>query len=178
VGEGVRVSDAERQAVIDVLREQTTAGRLTLAEFEERLDEVYRSKTDVELRDALRELPVEPPSPAATSRTATTTGATTPDTITEADLRRRYRIRLRNDVSGFIVPNFVCNLIWAIGDHGYWWPGWVLAAPGAGLLGTLIGGFDPEKERAKLVDERRQQGMSEIERRFEEKLRARFSDLD
>ena len=38
--EGVRVSDEERQAVVDVLREQTAAGRLTLSEFEERLDEV------------------------------------------------------------------------------------------------------------------------------------------
>jgi hypothetical protein len=174
VGEGVRVSDAERQAVVDVLREQTTAGRLTLAEFEERLDEVYRSKIDADLRDALRELPVEPPKPAVVP--TATTGATSPDTITEADLRRRYRVRLRNDVSGFIVPNFVCNLIWAIGDHGYWWPGWVLAATGAGLLGTLIGGFDPEKERARLVVERREQGMTEIERRFEEKLKARLTD--
>jgi hypothetical protein len=176
VGEGVRVSDAERQAVVDVLREQTTAGRLTLAEFEERLDEVYRSKTDTDLRDALRELPVEPPRPTVVPTATSPTGPPSPDTITEADLRRRYRVRLRNDVSGFIVPNFVCNLIWAIGDHGYWWPGWVLAATGAGLHGTLIGGFDPEKERARLVVERREQGMSEIERRFEEKLKARLTD--
>ena len=175
MGDEVRVSDAERQAVVDVLREQTTAGRLTLAEFEERLDEVYRSKTDVQLRDALRELPVEPPTPTPTPATAQA-GGSSPDVITEADLRRRYRVRLRNDLSGFVVPNFVCNLIWLLGDHGYWWPGWVLAGTGAGLLGTLIGGFDPEKERAKLVVERRRQGMSEIERRFEEKGNRRFPD--
>jgi hypothetical protein len=158
-GEVIRVSDAERQAVVDVLREQTTAGRLTLAEFEERLDEVYRSKTDGDLRDALRELPVQPPAPVVSRAPA-------PDEVTDADLRERYRVRLRKEVSGFVVPNFMCNLIWYLGDQGYWWPGWVLAATGAGLLGTFISGFDREKERAKLVAERRALAMDDIERKF------------
>ena len=157
----IRVSDAERQAVVDVLREQTAAGRLTLAEFEERLDEVYRSKTDIELRDALRELPVHPPAPLANARPA-------PDDVSDSELRQRYRVRLRNDLAGFVVPNFVCNLIWALGDHGYWWPGWVLLGTGVGMLRTAIGGFDPEKERAKLVAERRERAMKEIEGRFKD----------
>ena len=163
----VRVSDAEREAVVDVLREQTAAGRLTLAEFEERLDEVYRSKTDVELRLALRELPVQPPAPLAAASTTTPS----PDTITDAELRQRYRVRLRNELSGFVVPNFVCNLIWFMGDHGYWWPGWVLLGTGVGLLGTLAKGFDPEKERTSLLQERRRQGMDAIERKFDEKFK-------
>jgi hypothetical protein len=160
-GEVIRVSDAERQVVVDVLREQTTAGRLTLAEFEERLDEVYRSKTDAELRDALRELPVEPPVPVVPRGPA-------PDEVTDADLRERYRTRMRKELSGFVVPNFVCNMIWVLGDHGYWWPGWVLLGTGAGVLGTVIGGFDREKERAKLVAERRAIAMAEIEKRFKD----------
>jgi hypothetical protein len=158
-GEVIRVSDAERQVVVDVLREQTSAGRLTLAEFEERLDEVYRSKTDEDLRVALRELPVEPPKPVASRGPA-------PDEVTDADLRERYRVRLRKEFSGFIVPNFTCNLIWYLAGEGYWWPGWVLLGTGAGLLGTFISGFDREKERAKLVAERRALAMSDIERKF------------
>jgi hypothetical protein len=158
-GEGIRVSDAERQAVADVLREQASAGRLTLAEFEERLDEVYGSKTDQDLRAALRELPVEPPAPLVNRGPAA-------DEVTDADLRERYRVRMRKELSGFVVPNFLCNVIWYLGDHGYWWPGWVLAATGAGLLGTIISGFDREKERARLVAERRALAMDDIERKF------------
>ena len=59
----LRVSDAERDEVIGVLREQTSAGRLTLEEFEERLGEVYEARTAGALRHVLRELPVQPATP-------------------------------------------------------------------------------------------------------------------
>jgi hypothetical protein len=61
-----RVSDAERQDVIDQLRRHTGAGRLTLDEFESRLDEVMHAKTAGELSAALRELP-PPPRPDHTT---------------------------------------------------------------------------------------------------------------
>ena len=53
----VRVSDAEREAVVGMLRRHTGDGRLTLEEFEERVDEVFRARTGDDLRAALRELP-------------------------------------------------------------------------------------------------------------------------
>jgi hypothetical protein len=170
-----RVSDAEREAVAELLREQTSAGRLTLVEFEERLDEVYRARLVGELQHALRELPVQPPplaTPPVTSpqHSSAARARTSADDITEKELRRRYRQRLRNDLSGFAVPNFVCNLIWVMGNHGYWWPGWVLLGTGAGLLGSLAKGFDPEKERAALVAERRKLAMAEIEARHRHRL--------
>lgn len=157
----LRVSDAERQAVVDLLRHQTSAGRLTLSEFEERLDEVYRARTGRELRLPLRELPVEPPQfPLAVARPGRS-----PEDISDDELRRRYRLRMRNDLAGFMIPNFVCNAIWLMGDGGYWWPGWVLMGTGAGVIGSLFRGFDPEKERAALAAERRTQAMAEIEAR-------------
>lgn len=150
----VRVSDEERQSIIDLLREQTSVGRLTLAEFEERLDEVYRARTAEDLRLVLRELPVEP-DPGTT--------AAAPDASTsELELRRRYRQRIRNDLAGFAVPNFVCNFIWFMGGADYWWPGWVLMGTGVGIVGTLVKGFDPDKERLALEAERRAQAISQI----------------
>jgi hypothetical protein len=53
----VRVSDAERQAVIDDLRQHTVDGRLTLDEFEHRVEEALRARTGGDLRAATRELP-------------------------------------------------------------------------------------------------------------------------
>jgi hypothetical protein len=161
----VRVSDRERDDVVDVLREQAGIGRLTLGEFEERLDEVYSAKTRRDLRQALRELPVEPLLPAVTAPSGGSSPEVREDDLSDSALRRRYRARMRNDLSGFLVPNFVCNMIWIMGDAGYWWPGWVLLGTGAGIIGTLARGFDPEKERAALLAERRKAAMAEIEAR-------------
>ena len=58
----VRVSDADRQTTIDLLSRHTGEGRLTLEEFEARVDEALGARTHRDLRRALRELPVERPS--------------------------------------------------------------------------------------------------------------------
>ena len=60
----VRVSDAERTEVIDHLSRQTGEGRLTLDEFEERVEGALRSTTRSELDSTLQGLP--PVSPHRT----------------------------------------------------------------------------------------------------------------
>ena len=55
----VRVSDADRQATIDQLSRHTGDGRLTLEEFETRVDETWQATTHGDLQHVLRELPVE-----------------------------------------------------------------------------------------------------------------------
>jgi hypothetical protein len=54
-----RASDADRQATIDQLSRHTADGRLTLEDFESRVDEAWRAKTHADLQHVLRELPVE-----------------------------------------------------------------------------------------------------------------------
>jgi hypothetical protein len=66
-----RVSDAERNQVIDQLKRHTADGRLTLEEFEDRVGEAMSAKTAGELRPVLRELPLlqtPPPVPRRRSR--------------------------------------------------------------------------------------------------------------
>jgi Domain of unknown function (DUF1707) len=53
----LRVSDADRQRVIDQLKRHTSEGRLTLDEFEARVDETLTARTGSDLRVVLRELP-------------------------------------------------------------------------------------------------------------------------
>jgi hypothetical protein len=53
----LRVSDAERNEVVEVLERHTADGRLTLDEFEARIEETLSARTGSELRATLRELP-------------------------------------------------------------------------------------------------------------------------
>ena len=66
--ENIRVSDAERHRVIEVLKQHTAEGRLTLDEFEVRVDEALSARTGTDLRTVLRDLPAletEGPRPRA-----------------------------------------------------------------------------------------------------------------
>lgn len=56
----LRVSDAERERVVAALGPHYAAGRLTLEEYGERVDEAWAARTHGELGRALRDLPAAP----------------------------------------------------------------------------------------------------------------------
>jgi class 3 adenylate cyclase len=58
--EGMRISDDDRQAVVERLKVATGEGRLTLDEFSERLDLVFSARTEAELEPAVEGLPAQP----------------------------------------------------------------------------------------------------------------------
>ncbi|MFD9338716.1 DUF1707 domain-containing protein [Streptomyces sp. NPDC060028] len=60
----LRASDADRDRVMERLRDAVAEGRLDMEEFEERLDAVYKSRTYAELEPLTRDLPA--PSSAGT----------------------------------------------------------------------------------------------------------------
>lgn len=61
----VRISDADREVVVDRLREAAGEGRLDLDEFSDRVGLVYRAGTPVELERLTADLPaVVDPAPA------------------------------------------------------------------------------------------------------------------
>jgi hypothetical protein len=64
----IRVADADRERAVVELREHAVAGRLTLEEFSDRVDQAYAARTRGELDVVLRELPAAPPTPARTRR--------------------------------------------------------------------------------------------------------------
>jgi hypothetical protein len=144
----VRASDAERNEVIDRLRAETAAGRLTLDEFEDRLSEVWAAKTRRQLDHTLRELPV-----ARTPSYADVRAKSRPQPEPDEDtVRRRYAQRVRKELAGFATSNVTCVSIWALMGFGYFWPGWVLMGTGTGLIATLIKGRDSERERMRTAD--------------------------
>ena len=54
---GIRASDADREHVVEILREAYSAGRLSLEEFDERTSVAFAAKTWGGLRDLTRDLP-------------------------------------------------------------------------------------------------------------------------
>jgi Domain of unknown function (DUF1707)/Cell wall-active antibiotics response 4TMS YvqF len=63
-----RVADSDRERAVVELREHAVAGRLTLEEFSDRVDQAYAARTRSELDLVLRELPTVPVAPVRTRR--------------------------------------------------------------------------------------------------------------
>jgi DUF1707 SHOCT-like domain len=63
-GPDLRIGDADREAAAATLREHYAQGRLTLEEFNQRLDAVFTSTTQSQLSHITRDLP-HVPAPAA-----------------------------------------------------------------------------------------------------------------
>ena len=103
------VADADRRAAESDLRTHYEAGRLTVGEFEGRLERVHHARTESDLREALCQLPsVRLP------------------TLSPRDSR------WRSLATQYALVNVVAILVWlASGAHGGFWPRWV-------LIGTLI----------------------------------------
>lgn len=67
---GLRIGDADREAAAAALREHYAEGRLTLEEFQHRLELVFAAKTDHDLAAITRDLPhADPPLAWAGTRT-------------------------------------------------------------------------------------------------------------
>jgi Domain of unknown function (DUF1707) len=96
------VSDRDRARVGDELRTHFEAGRLTLDEFQERLDELHGVRTEKQLAEVLRQLPTKRPSVNPRDR------------------------RWRSLAFQYALVNLVAVLIWVFGGmEGDFWPKWV-----------------------------------------------------
>jgi class 3 adenylate cyclase len=131
---GMRVSDAERDAVVTTLRGHHESGRLTFEEFSERVDEAIAARTDVQLDEALRELPRTPSGG---------TRKPPPPEYPMHGLLRRWR-RPRAAVARFVGINGICIGVWAASGGGYFWPVWLLIPTGALVASRMIAHGSPD----------------------------------
>ncbi|WP_159929034.1 MULTISPECIES: DUF1707 domain-containing protein [Nocardia] len=116
----VRASDADREKIVDQLRHAMNQGRLTLPEFDERLQQVYSAKTYGELTPLLSDLPAQ-----RESRPARGTGIP-------------QWIIIMWTPWAFV--NALCVAIYLATGAGYFWPFWVAVPWGLALLiPTTIG---------------------------------------
>jgi len=129
----MRASDAEREEVAAALRDNLAEGRLTMEEFNDRLDATYTSKTYGELDALMIDLPRR-------SGTSPTTFAEAGAQLVERWEARR-RNRFRRSVSRFLTVSGVCWVLWGVTvatSQGHnlegLWPMWVTVPWGAWIL--------------------------------------------
>jgi len=139
----LRASDSDRAAVATALGEHMAAGRLTLAEYEERLTQVYATKTFGGLAALTADLP-----PTAARRGPSSTPAREPQT---AHAHGHASACGPWDASGdspwraWVTTGLIVTTIWLVTsvmstDLLYFWPIWVIGPWGAVLLARTITG--------------------------------------
>ena len=111
-----RVSDTERQAVVEQLRLNTADGRLDVDEFGDRVEQALSARTGAELGLVLKDLPhLQSPEAAAQHR--------------------------RRSVKAILMPylglNALLILIWSLSGRGYFWPIWCIVGLGFGVVTSI-----------------------------------------
>jgi hypothetical protein len=125
----LRASDADRERIVEILRQHSVEGRLTSDEFEERMAAAYQAKTMGALAELTVDLPVDLAEHARR----------------QAELARRGKPRkplgrkVRQEVSGLLSLGVILTAVWLVSGAGYYWPVWPL-----GILAalTLARGID------------------------------------
>jgi hypothetical protein len=138
----MRASDDDRENVAGRLRDAHAEGRLTMEEFEERLDSTYAAKTLGELAAVTRDLPEQVVAEQLPSRRESTAPS--------SDVERHGHHWRRAAWGAWATAVFVNVAIWGAvalsSDHTpYFWPIWVAGPWGAVLLARTL--FGHERER-------------------------------
>jgi hypothetical protein len=147
----LRAADADRAAVAAQLGEQMSAGRLTVAEYDERLARAYAARTDGELEELTADLPrpaAQPPAPAPVQPQPAAAhgwhhGGWSGGPSREAAWRNWA-------VTALIVLTVWTATVIGSGEFHYFWPIWVIGPWGAVLLAQTLGrgrGDDDDRRR-------------------------------
>lgn len=138
----LRAADADRVAVATALGEHMSAGRLTLAEYDERVAHAYAARTLGELAELTTDLPALGPRPAVAAAQAPAPRPEGRPACGPIGSRRHdsawhaWQAWLRTAV--------LVTTIWLItslsaGGPIYFWPMWVVGPWGAVLLAQRLG---------------------------------------
>jgi hypothetical protein len=133
----LRVSDDDRERAAREIREHFAVGRLTEEELGERVDAVYRARTQEELRALSADLPPLPVTRAQQRAEL-------------AERRAALRRRTLQEAGGGLGAFALCTFIWAAsGANGSFWPMWVALVALVPLLrnGWRLYGPAPEFDR-------------------------------
>ena len=112
----LRASDADRDRIVDQLRDHAAAGRITTEELEERADRALVARTVGDLDSLLSDLPSERSRRKAAAR--------------REAARRGFSEHLRT----YLMVMALLVTIWALTGMGYFWPVWPALGWGIGIV--------------------------------------------
>lgn len=120
----VRASDTERDRIVAELQRHYLAGRITIREFEERLDRVFATTTLADLSAVTRDLP----APRSGSRFRRAATRRQKARSRQASTRRRQLSRktVNHLVALTVVTVFLAGLWFVLGVGVFWWSIWVM----------------------------------------------------
>ncbi|MEU6136961.1 DUF1707 domain-containing protein [Nocardioides sp. NPDC047086] len=104
----LRVSDADRHAVADILREAAGEGRLEIDELEERLEETYKAKTYADLEPITQDLPVAGQAPVMPPPAAAPATGAVPVVYGQGEA---------NDSASAFLSNVERKGVWVVPQH-------------------------------------------------------------
>ncbi|MCF6735806.1 DUF1707 domain-containing protein [Blastococcus sp. KM273129] len=132
----LRAADSDRAAVASTLGRAMSEGRLTVAEYDDRLARAYAARTFGELAELTADLPAAPPRPAPvrSAHPAPVCGG------------RGYGRLQQVQWGSWASTAVIVLMVWAVSSLAsrellYFWPFWVIVPWGAVLLlGRIAGG--------------------------------------
>jgi uncharacterized integral membrane protein len=154
----LRAADSDRAAVAEVLGKHMSAGRLTVAEYEERLAQAYAAKTYGELDELTADLPAPARSSApapATSPGPVPQQCSVPSPAQYGHHPSPWGWDNAHSWRAWLSTALIVITIWAVTslaswEFQYFWPVWVIGPWGAVLLAQTLtgkGGEDDRKDR-------------------------------
>jgi Domain of unknown function (DUF1707) len=148
----IRASDADRDRTAAALREHLAAGRLTIEEFDERLDRAYAAKTLGELDEVMADLPTTdlgqlPSAPLDRSAADPIPAGRGSDRSLEA-APGRLSPAWRGAWGSWLAISLFLFAIWVVsGATGGPWFLWVALPLGALILGRWAAGAPVRRQR-------------------------------
>jgi len=140
----LRAADTDRAAVATALGEHMSAGRLTVAEYDERVARAYAARTFGDLAELTADLPSAAPPRTASAQVPAPRSASA--AMCGPGLRRHHGRGGRNaSWQSWLGTSLIVVTIWlatsiSSGTLIYFWPIWVIGPWGAMLLaGRLTG---------------------------------------
>jgi Domain of unknown function (DUF1707)/2TM domain len=136
----LRASDADRERVVDLLRQAHAEGRLTAEEFDERMGRAFEARTYADLDRLTTDLPAPPRPPPARQPVPS----------------QRARESFLGHLGSYLAVNLLLVGIWAATGHGYFWPIWPMLGWGFAVVSHALSAYLPGDQRER--DHRRDRG--------------------
>jgi len=143
----VRASDADRERVVEVLRESFAEGRLTPEEFHERVDLGYAAKTLAQLAELTADLPPSGGSGAVAPGSARYPAAPGPGVA----VQRSYGSDVRRIWTPWASMTIVLSTIWLLTGNGIsdYWPIWPVGVYGAVCAALTLSAWSGPRGRGR-----------------------------